>query len=269
MIVMIFNFFRFMLHFAEICFYTAYDKKLYKYYRKKYDFTGWGVHLFTGRFGAGKTSYMVKKAYDLAYDFPQLSILTNIKLQNFPAWTKIIPLNTAKDILDAPENTLVLIDEIGTIFNSRDFSGGKCAVPKPLFQHLCQCRKRKMMIFGTVQRFNLLDKQIRDISADVTSCHTHWAYPFVRWQTAYTFDIEEYEMYSENRTYKPQVMKSDLIVQSNKLRSLYDTSELVQNMLHKEYLSDSEILSNREGINQDSNILDKKTQKTVRKRKLW
>ena len=125
------------------------------------------------------------------------------------------------------------------------------------------------MIFGTVQRFNLLDKQIRDVSDDVTSCHTHWAYPFVRWQTAYTFDIEEYVMYSENRTYKPRFMKSDLIVQSNKLRSLYDTSELVNNMLHKEYLSDSEILSNREGINQDSNILDKKTQKTVRKRKLW
>lgn len=260
---------KFCKSFSQIVTYTIYDKVLYYYYRKKYDFNGWGVHLFTGRFGAGKTSYMVKLAYDLAFEYPQLSILTNIKLQNFPEWTNILPLNTAKDILDAPENTLVLIDEIGTIFNSRDFSGGKCAVPKPLFQHLCQCRKRKMMIFGTVQRFNLLDKQIRDITADVTACHTHWRFPFVRWQTAYTFDIEEYEMYSENRTYKPKCMKSDLIIQTNKLRSLYDTSQLVDNMLNKEYLSDSEIIANREAVSGDTTVLDRKQNKQIRKRKLW
>ena len=266
---MISNIFRFIKHLAEILIYYVYDKYLYHYYRKQYDFCGWGVHLFTGKFGAGKTSYAVAKAYDIAYQYPQVTILTNIKLQNFPPWTTVLPLNKAEDILNAPQNTLVLIDEIGTIFNSRDFSGGKCAVPKPLFQHLCQCRKRKMMIFGTVQRFNLLDKQIRDITADVTACHTHWEYPFVRWQTAYTFDIEEYEMYSENRTYRPKIMRSDLIVQTNKLRSLYDTSELVQNMLKKEYLSDSEILANRDGITQDGVVLDKSAQKTIRRRKVW
>lgn len=260
--------FKFLSRFSQIVCYTVYDKTLYRHYRKKYDFNGWGVHLFTGRFGAGKTSYMISKAYDLAFAYPQLNILTNIKLQNFPEWTNVLQLETAQDILNAPENTLVLIDEIGTIFNSRDFSGGKCAVPKPLFQHLCQCRKRKMMIFGTVQRFNLLDKQIRDITADVTACHSHWAHPFVRWQTAYTFDIEEYELYSENRTYRPKCLKSDLIIQTNKIRQLYDTSELVNNMLKKEYLSDSEIIANREGITSDT-VYDKKQNKQLRKRKAW
>ena len=260
--------FKFLSRFSQIVCYTVYDKTLYRHYRKKYDFNGWGVHLFTGRFGAGKTSYMIAKAYDLAFAYPQLNILTNIKLQNFPEWTNVLQLETAQDILNAPENTLVLIDEIGTIFNSRDFSGGKCAVPKPLFQHLCQCRKRKMMIFGTVQRFNLLDKQIRDITADVTACHSHWAHPFVRWQTAYTFDIEEYELYSENRTYRPKCLKSDLIIQTNKIRQLYDTSELVNNMLKKEYLSDSEIIANREGITSDT-VYDKKQNKQLRKRKAW
>ena len=266
---MISNIFRFFKHLAEIIIYTVYDKYLYHYYRKQFDFSAWGVHLFTGSFGSGKTSFAVQKAYDIAYKYPQVTILTNIKLQNFPPWTKVINLETAQDILNAPDNTLCLIDEIGTIFNSRDFSGGKCAVPKPLFQHLCQCRKRKLVIFGTVQRFNLLDKQIRDITDDVTACHTHWAYPFVRWQTAYTFDIEEYNTYTENKTYKPKIMRSDLIVQTNQLRNLYDTSELVQNMLKKEYLSDSEILANREGIAQDGPVLDKKQQKQLRKRKAW
>ncbi len=262
-------FFKFFKNFSQIVCYSVYDRVLFAHYKMKYDFNGWGVHLFTGRFGAGKTSYMVKRAYDLAFQYPQLSILTNIKLQNFPYWTNIIQLNNAKDILEAPANTLVLIDEIGTIFNSRDFSGGKCAVPKPLFQHLCQCRKRKMMIFGTVQRFNLLDKQIRDITADVTACHSHWAHPFCRWQTAYTFDIEEYELYSENKTYKPRCLRSDLIIQSNHVRNLYDTSQLVDNMLNKEYLSDSEIVANRGEPNSDLSVLDRKQNRKLKNRKLW
>ena len=92
-------------------------------------------------------------AYKLCKKYPQLHVLTNLKLKNFPEHTKIIELKTADDILNAPDNTLVLIDEIGTLFNSRDFTSGKNSVPKPVFQHLCQCRKRHMMILATVQRF--------------------------------------------------------------------------------------------------------------------
>lgn len=201
---------------------------------------------------------MVAEAYKLCRKYPQLHILTNINIKNFPDYTKIIPLNTAQDILNAPKNTLVLIDEIGTIFNSRDFSGGKCAVPKPLFQHLCQCRKRRMMIYATVQRFNLLDKQIRDITADVTACHTHFKHPFCRIQTGYTYDIEEYELYSENKAYTPAQMYNRTYLQTNKRRQLYDTSQLVTNMLQKEYLSDEEILANREGIDSNTQPLDRK-----------
>ena len=162
---------------------------------------------------------------------------------------------------------VVLIDEIGTIFNSRDFSGGKCAVPKPLFQHLCQCRKRRMMIYATVQRFNLLDKQIRDITADVTACHTHFKHPFCRIQTGYTYDIEEYELYSENKAYTPAQMYNRTYLQTNKRRQLYDTSQLVTNMLQKEYLSDEEILANRVGIEPNTQPLDRKQKKSIRKRK--
>ena len=40
-------------------------------------------------------------------------------------------------------------------------------------------------------------------------------------------------------------------------------------MLHKEYLSDSEILANREGITENGVVLDKSQQKKIRKRKAW
>ena len=81
--------------FPIFLFYHIYDKLIYKWYRKKRLFPGWGIHLFTGRFGAGKTSLMTIRAYKLCKRYPQLHIVTNIKLMNFPKSTKILPLDTA------------------------------------------------------------------------------------------------------------------------------------------------------------------------------
>ena len=187
----------------------------------------------------------VADTYKLCVKYPQLTVLTNIHLTNFPEHTNILPLTNVEDILNAPTNTIVLIDEIGTLFNSRDFVGGKNSVPKSLFQHLSQCRKRKMMIFGTVQRYNLLDKQIRDISATVFACRCYPAHPFSRAMRALRFDVDEYEIYQTNPMYNPIVMETRFTLQKNQYRQLYDTSALVQGLLKLDYLSDDEILKNR------------------------
>lgn len=243
--------------------YFFYDYIKYKYLKLNKLFYGWGIHLYVGRFGSGKTATAVRYVYNQCVKYPQLSVLTNIKLINFPQHTNILQLNTAQDIINAPENCIVLIDEIGTIFNSRDFSGGKVAVPKVLFQHLCQCRKRHMQIVGTVQKYNLLDKQIRDISADVTVCKCSFSHPFSRLVKTYTYDVDEYDMYMSNRMYKPKLLNSNIYVQSNKHRFLYDTSELVDNMLNKEYLSDNEIMQNRGEISVNNVLFNRKERKKI------
>ena len=248
--------------------YQAYDRAESLYKRLYLQFYGWGIHLYTGKFGQGKTSAMVIIAYELCLKYPQLTILTNLNLTNFPPHTKIIKLNHVDDILNAPNNCLVLIDEIGTLFNSRDFVSnkkGERPVPKPLFQHLCQCRKRKMMILATVQRFNLLDKQIRDITATVTACRTTCRHPFSRAITLRKFDIDEYEKYTENRTYTPVILNASLYIQTNKYRQLYDTAEMVDGMLKMDFLSDKEILENR-GETTASIFGDKETNKSAKKR---
>lgn len=250
--------------FPLFIYYHIFDKKVYNHYKKQLLFPGWGIHLFTGKFGQGKTSLMTIKAYKLCKRYPQLHVLTNISLANFPKHTKILPLNTAQDILNAPKNTLVLIDEIGTLFNSRDFSTGKNSVPKPVFQHLCQVRKRHMMIYATVQRFNLLDKQIRDITATVTECSASFAHPFSRMLTGLTYDIEEYEAYTANRMYRPHVKWTIVEIQKDFYRHLYDTSELIQGFLTKEYLSDEEILRNQ-GVIDMYNDGSKEGQKAYKK----
>lgn len=208
-------------------------------------FDKWGLHLYVGRFGAGKTSSMVYDAYCLARRYDNLTIVTNLKLQNFPATTKILPLRTPKDILNAPKNTLVLIDEIGTIFNSRDFAKSKDAIPKLLFQHLCQCRHRHMMIFGTTQRWNFLDKQLRDIGATVRVASMAFGHPFARMATVRMYDAVEYDRAFENPLLPLSPLAGWAYVQTDKVRALYDTMEMVDTLLNAEYIPDEEILQNQ------------------------
>lgn len=231
--------------FPSYLYYHIYDKLIYNYYHKNKLFPGWGIHLYTGKFGQGKTSLMTIKAYKLCKKYPQLHVVTNINLMNFPEHTRILPLNTAEDILNAPDNSLILIDEIGTLFNSRDFSSGKNSVPKPVFQHLCQCRKKHLQIMATVQRFNLLDKQIRDITATVTECRATPQHPFSRVLIGRTYDIDEYEAYVANKMYNPRCDSTTVVIQKDQYRQLYDTTQLIQGLLKMEYLSDEEILRNQ------------------------
>lgn len=238
-------FFKKIRLFPTFLIYIFYDLMIYVYYKLYKLFYGWGIHLYTGKFGQGKTSLMTIKAYELCKKYPQLHVVTNLNLVNFPEHTKILPLRTAEDILNAPKNSLILIDEIGTLFNSRDFTSGKNSVPKPVFQHLCQCRKRHMMILATVQRFNLLDKQIRDITATVTTCSASAKHPFSRMLTGLVYDIDEYEAYVSNNMYKPRVLDTIVKIQTDQYRHLYDTTELIQGLLKMKYLSDEEILRNQ------------------------
>lgn len=213
-------------------------KKQYKEFRK------FGMHIWVAKFGGGKTSSMVYTAYKLCKRYPQVSVLTNIKLTNFPKHTNILKLKTVDDILKAPENCIVLIDEIGTLFNSRDFKNGD-ALPKILFQHLCQCRKRRMVIYGTVQRWQFLDKQLRDITATVRVCRSHFSDPFTRITTCTAYDAFEYERAYNNPMLKLAPVGVEVHLQTDKVRNLYDTAELVDDMLKMTYDDDETILNNQ------------------------
>lgn len=251
----------------EYIMHQTYDHLMYLYCNEKTIFNGWGIHLYVGRFGSGKTMTMCHDVYNECLKYPQLTIVTNLKLTNFPDYINILPLNTAQDILNAPVNSIIVIDEIGTIFNSRDFNTGKGAVPKSLFQFLCQCRKRKLTIYATVQRFNLLDKQIRDITADVTSCRCFAKHPFCRFNVCRVYDIDDYEMLMQNMNYPIRPVNSYAFIQRNHDRVLYDTTELIAGFLKKEYISDEEILRNRgEAAPPSWSDMDKNAKKQFKKR---
>ena len=238
---------------------------LFIYYKDKLYllFYGWGLHLYVVRFGQGKTIAMVRDAYLLAKRYPQLHIITNLSLQNFPEHTKIYPLRGPQDIINANENTLVLIDEIGTIFNSRDFSKNS-SIPKILFQHICQCRKRKLQILATTQCWNFLDKQLRDITAYVVTCASSFSHPFTRITATRTYDKLDYDLAYENPLFPISYVACDVFVQTDQIRNLYDTTELISSILSDEYISDEEILVNQGSINRSMINIEVKKPRKIR-----
>lgn len=88
-------------------------KDVYRYFKNHEGkhFHQWGLHIYLGKFGAGKTCSMVRDAYFICKRYPDVTIITNLKLENFPEDTKILPLTCIQDILNAPDDTVVLIDE--------------------------------------------------------------------------------------------------------------------------------------------------------------
>lgn len=43
------------------------------------EFSGWGLHIYVGKFGSGKTCSMVRDAYNLACKYKGLHIVTNLR----------------------------------------------------------------------------------------------------------------------------------------------------------------------------------------------
>lgn len=233
-------------------------KDVYRYYRdKEYEkFDGFGLHVYVGLFGSGKTSSMVHRAYELACRFRNMKILTNIKLQGFPAWTKITYLEHYRQIVDSPPDTLILIDEISTIFNSRRWD--KDGIPPALLSMLLQVRKERKMIYATAQRFAHVDKLVRDITFTVRECSC-W---FGRWNWVRVYDAYEYET---RNAMKPAIcQRLQSFIQTDKIRKLYDTYEFVKKMQKEEYMTEKEILEKRGESPAMVNIVTRKV-KTIRR----
>ncbi len=231
------------------------------------EFNEWGLHLYLGKFGGGKTISAVRRAYELCRKYRNVTVLTNLTLMNFPKDTTIIKLVNADQILALPDKSIVLIDEIGTIFNSRDFASSKKSVPKPVYQHILQCRHRRIVLLGTVQRWNLLDKQLRDIADTVTECHSYFGDPFSRYTTLTKYDAQQYDKWANNPLLPIKHIAYDAYVQTDALRSKYDTIEMVEGLLDAEYIPDEQILANRADgtFNPEFIAADKKQKRALNK----
>lgn len=205
------------------------DVYAYFKYRKWQIWSGFGLRIYVGMFGTGKSLSAVNYVRGQARKYG-LNVISNIVLKDI----EYVPLINYQQIIDAPPNTIVLIDEVSTVFNARSWKDFNINL---LFQ-LLQCRKNRKQLVCTAQRFAHVDKLLRDITAEVIVCKKNW-----RVCRNYAYDGWDYENTSAQFAIAP--LWRYCYVATNTLYESYDTDEIIDNVKKTEFLSNDEILSGR------------------------
>ena len=218
--------------------YTLLDIYNFIRYQKWKEFNCYGIDMFIGMFGHGKTLSMTHRARLLYQKFgDNIRFISNYKLNDIP----YIPLINFNQLVDLGEEedskyigTVVLIDEIENVLSHRNFAN----FPLPLLHMLTQQRKKKVYILCSAQRFFMVDKIFRSITTNVYDCNKHW-----RFQNMKLYDAWDYE-----NGINPQLLQAQANIWwfvKNRDYDSYDTSQMIQKGDAEKFISNDEVLVRR------------------------
>ena len=241
--------------------YTVLDIITYIRYKKWREFNRYGIDLFIGMFGHGKTLSMTHQARLLYNQYgDNLRFISNYKLNDIP----YIPLINFQQLVDIGEEednkyvgTVVLIDEIENVLSHRNFAN----FPLALLHTLTQQRKKKVYIMASAQRFFMVDKLFRSITTNVIDCNKYWRFQHCELYDAW--DLENAMNYQMIRRFSNEwwfVRNIDYMS--------YDTSEMVKKTTAEQFISNEESLV-RKGLDMmaNDNAVVNRSKKYIRKQK--
>lgn len=182
-------------------------------------FNLYGVSCFCGRQGSGKTIGVVEELERIKRLFPECIICTNINYlkQDIPlvSWLQLLELR------NGDKGVVFVIDEVQN--NGLDWT----KFPETLLSVITQQRKQKIKIYVTSQVYKNLVIQLRRQCFDVIECKTFLG----RWTRHKCYDAEEYNNVLDNPTPEKKLRMhrkyKHSFIQSNFLRNLYDTNQVV------------------------------------------
>lgn len=242
--------FFFFAHFKDSILYGVKDIFNYVKYKKWNEWNGFGLIFYTGLFGTGKTLSATKYVIATAKRY-NLNVISNISLQGI----EYTPLINYQQILDAPAYTIIFIDEISTLWNSRDYKNFPVEV---LFQML-QNRKSHIQFISTAQRFEHVDKLLRDVASYVVDCKKLWRFTVNTYYDAYMYERVN------GQFLRPVFEKMSFITDLD--YSSYDTNEIIDNVKKTNFVSNDEIREKRvENVYNPLKISSKGTNKRFEKR---
>lgn len=132
-----------------------------------------GILVFCGPQGSGKTLSAVNYVYQLACNYPNVKIVTNVELHDFPEGVEIFPY-TGFECLSKYNNgykgVIFLIDEIQIDFNSLDSKN----IDPSVITEISQQRKQRKHIVGTSQVFMRIAKPFREQFKYAVMCSCPW-----------------------------------------------------------------------------------------------
>ena len=220
--------FFFLVHFKDSIFYGIKDTFNYFKYQKWKEWNGFGLIFYTGLFGTGKTLSATKYVIATAKRY-NLNVISNISLQGI----EYTPLINYQQILDAPAYTIIFIDEISTLWNSREYK----SFPVEVLFRLLQNRKSHIQFIATAQRFEHIDKLLRDVASYVVVCRKLWRFTVNTYYDAYMYERVN------GQFLKPAFEKMAFITDLD--YAAYDTNEIINNVKKTDFISNDEILNKR------------------------
>ena len=243
------------LHLVGI--YSIVDLYTYIRYKKWMEFNLYGIHIFCGLFGHGKSLSMVHVASNIYKQFgDSIRFISNVDLKNIP-YVELVNFQQLVDIGEEEESkyqgTVVLIDEIENVLNNRNFA----KFPLALLHVINQQRKKKVVFYMTSPRFFQIDKMLRQIATTVYICDKYW-----RFQHVQAFDAWDYENAMNTRDIK-RIQNIWWFVK-NQDYNAYDTTQMISKNSSENFISNEESLARIGEAVSNPNAITNKSRKLVK-----
>ena len=204
--------------FIDFLKYKIYDIKHFD----KEEFPEYGMTIYCGRQGGGKTTAMVEYLERMRRKYPKCLIITNFgyKYEDYP-------MNTWRDFFkyrNGKHGVIFAIDEFQNEYNSNDYRD----FPEDLLRQITQQRKQKIKIVATSQVFTRVVKQVREQCYEVVECATLAG----RWTFTKCFDADDYNLAIDDIEKKHKIRRKwrRNFVQTNSLRDTFASYDIVKKL---------------------------------------
>lgn len=216
------------------------------------------IKIYNGYFGSGKSLSAVDEVVSIyrrynnkpvwidelnSFVKQRVTIISNINLVGVP----YVPFESEQQLIsyeaEVGEVLIFLIDEIGTVWNNRDFKDFNPDV----FNNIVQSRKRKMAIYGTLPKIVGTDINVRRFTDDVVFCSKTWRILKHRY-----FKADELENCSNPNLLQPHRIEYKFV--TDRMYQQYDTNYLVDKL--KKDMELGKLMSFRELANQSDGTGD-------------
>jgi len=151
-----------LVNFLKFIYFSWYDliKKIKSGDYKR--FNGYGVYMYVGLPGSGKTISVVEYLNSIKKKYgDEVNIYTNFCYKYETA-----PISNWRDLINFPGPAVFVLDEVQLTFNSRSWKD----FPPEMVTLLTQNRKMRKQIITTSQAFERVDKVFRELVNYVIEC---------------------------------------------------------------------------------------------------
>lgn len=179
-------------------------------------FDPFGLRVFCGPQGSGKTISAVQYCRNIIAKYPDCIFVTNVDIKDLPPCREVIPYNglqTLMEVSNGFEGVLYLIDEIHLEFNSLESK----SISIEEMTEIAQQRKQRKCIIGTSQVYMRLAKPFREQAYRIYSCQNLFGL------IQHNIEIDGTTAYEENGKLMAQVLGNYWWFHTPALYDCYDT----------------------------------------------